>query len=72
MSNQDKINEFGTEMVNLIEKYRDELKSTDIAWILMENAVTCCLCCAPNELEGVKFILECVQMGITMYEQNHS
>ncbi len=70
--NKEMCNEFGLRLVDLIEEYKDRVKPADICWILIDNAVTCTLCCAPNELAGMKFILECVQLGIDSYEQHHS
>lgn len=72
MTNNDMHNQFGIKLCDLIDEHKEQLSPQDVAWLLIESAVSCSLCCAPNELEGIKFILQCVQDGISSYEATHS
>lgn len=70
--NEDIYNELGNRIVDLIEEYKDRISPPPMVQLLIENAVTCALCCAPNEGEGYKFILDCVITGMKRYEENFS
>ena len=65
-------NELGLKIVELVAEYGDSFGPQGVAWLLIENAVSCSLACAPTELEGIKFILESFHMAIGLYEKNHS
>lgn len=69
---QEIINKINNEIIDVIESYRDKLEPYEIGHALIHNAVSMLLCCAPNELLGIKTVLKCVEIGITNYEENHS
>jgi hypothetical protein len=70
---QNKINEFNNELLDLIEKFKEQLPPYEISHALIVNGVSINLCCAPSgELLGMKTSLASVQSGIVNYEQTHS
>ena len=69
---QDTLNEFTGELIDLIEKYKDSLPSYEVVNVLICNGTSMSLSCAPNELEGAKTVMICVEKGMSEYEQTHS
>lgn len=71
-TNQNEINNLGNELLDLIEKYKDKLPPYEVGNLLISQATGLMLCCAPNELVGVKTIFACIENGIALYEETHS
>lgn len=69
---QDELNEFANKLLNLTEEFQNSLPPYEIVNRMIAHAVSMSLCCAPNELLGVKTIMASVGIGINEYEQNHS
>ena len=69
---QDTLSEFGQELVDLIDKYRDRLPPYEIVYRLIADGVSISLCTAPNELVGMKTAYASMQGGIEEYEKTHS
>ncbi len=72
MEDKKSIEELGLKIVDLIHEYSSKISSREIGHQLISNATSMMLYCAPNELDGVKTILACVECGIASYEENHS
>ncbi len=72
MEHQEEINKLAEELENVVAKYTDKMPTYEICHQLIVLATKMALCCAPNELVGVKTILACVENGIAIYEQAHS
>ena len=62
MDNQELINELNIKITDLIESYRNTLPPYEVGNSLIARATSMLLCCAPNELLGVKTILACVEL----------
>lgn len=72
MSEQEKYEDFRIKIIDLIEENGKELTPHDVIWVLIGTATSCALTCAPNEMAGIRLLLECVQMGIKFYEESAS
>lgn len=70
INNEEKINEFGHEIVELIDSYSN-LPAYEIGNQLIMNAASLLLATAPNNLIAMKTIIACVQNGIADYEEFH-
>lgn len=69
---QTQLDEFALEMIDLIDKHKEFLPPYEIVNRMIANAVSIALCCAPNELVGVKTIMASIENGINEYEETHS
>jgi len=72
MDYQEDINKFGKECADLVERYREKMPPYEVVHQLIALGTSMSLCCAPNELVGIKTILACVENGIAAYEETHS
>ena len=69
---QEELNKYCDELLDLTEKYKDTIPCYEMVHRMIANAVSMSLCCAPNELVGVKTIMASVETGINEYEETHS
>lgn len=72
MNNQDMINEFGSNILSLIEEYSKKLPPYEVGNQLIVQGVSMMLFTAPNELVGIKTALTSLNIGISLYEQKYS
>lgn len=70
--NRERLQQLNNELHELIDEYANDLHLCELVNCLIRNATTLALCCAPNELVGIKTILACVEVGINEYEETHS
>lgn len=66
------LNEFALKVVDLVEEYGQKLPPYEMVTRLIAQACSMSLCCAPNELVGVKTIHAAIEIGISEYETTHS
>lgn len=66
------LHKFNDQLLELLEQCQGKLASREVVQILVGNATSLALFCAPNPLEGMKAILESVEIGIKDYEDTKS
>lgn len=72
MTKDNPLQNFGEELVNLVEKYQHTLPPYEIVNRLVCDATTISMACAPNEVVGLKTVIASVENGIAEYEENYS
>ncbi len=70
-NDNEELNKFSLELVDLIEKYNEHLPPYEIVYRMICQGVSLSLCCAPNPLVGMKTVIASVADGIKEYEDNH-
>ncbi len=68
---QEKLNEFGTELSDLLEKYGNALPPYELVNRLICSAVAISLYCAPNSLLAFKTIVCSLENGMVEYEYDY-
>jgi hypothetical protein len=72
MNNEELIYKLNSQILDITEEFKGLIPSYEISHALIANAVSMALYCAPNELAGVKMVMDSVKIGINDYEENHS
>ncbi len=71
LKTRDELQKFGNELLDLNEKYEGKMPVYEMVHRMIAHAVSMSLCCAPDELLGIKTIIASVQNGIAEYEETH-
>jgi len=72
MEYQNELNQLGSDLCDLTQKYNESLPPYEIATRLIAHATSMMLYCAPSETLGMKTIMAAVKIGIGEYEEQHS
>ena len=72
MCNEEIIRDFSDKIVDVTDKFKESMPPYEMVHQLIVLATDMALHCAPNELIGIKTILQFVENGISSYEETAS
>lgn len=69
---QEDLNNFAEKLLDLTKEYENLLPPYEMVARMIAHGCLMSLCCAPNELLGIKTIHAALEVGISAYEKMHS